>query len=199
MAPLVSLKSRKAQTLAKNQKNSSHDLIDQRRDTGISIGDDPKDIWNKTRKACVNAINKTFNTYKTENNHDGIKFIKSSSDLAASYEQSLYVKYRHDLNAYKSRFRKDLTALKNFKTMFTEDLLKGDLSVKEFTDIDENDLISRKQKDNNLKLLDTELKNTLGTQFPTNINEIKNQNVFVGEKWGISESAAKIDPEFDVE
>ncbi|GAV30389.1 hypothetical protein PMKS-003900 [Pichia membranifaciens] len=118
---------------------------------------------------------------------------------ATKYEQCLFKKNSHSLNAYKLRFRKDLTALKSSKTEFALDILAGELDIDDFVSFDEKDLISKKQQAKDSELLDSELKNKMGKQFPTNINQIKNQNVFVGEKWGISESAAKIDPDFDVE
>lgn len=176
------------------------------KDRGIPIGDDPDDVWNSTRNACVKAILKTFKTIitksdqnKDNDNNETRKFRLTAESASTKYENALYKKYSYSLNAYKLRFRKDLTALKNIKTGFAIDILHGDLDLSEFVKLDEAELISKTQKEKNCKLLDDELKNKLGHQFPTNINEIKNQNVFVGEKWGISESAAKIDPEFDLD
>lgn len=174
----------------------SKQVLPKKRDDGISIGDDPNDIWNKTRNACMAAILKALKTCIDKN--ENTKFMNSASEIAKTYETELYKKYRGSLNEYKLRFRKDLTAIRNLKTMFALNLLSGELSVLEFVSLDEKDLISFKQKEQNSKLLGAELKNSLGKQFPTSINEIKNQNTVVAEKWGISESAAKIDPEFDI-
>lgn len=174
------------------------------KDKGICIGDDPDDVWNSTRNACIKAILKTFKTAiaKSNQDKDNDKSEKTNFKLTAElastrYENSLYKKYSYSLNAYKLRFRKDLTALKNIHTGFAINILKGDLDLNDFVKLDESELISKTQKEKNCKLLDDELKNKLGHQFPTNINQIKNQNVFVSEKWGISESAAKIDHDFD--
>lgn len=162
---------------------------------GIAIGDDPDDVWNKTRAACVKAVMKTLETEK--NRHKDVEWRESPQSAASKYEQCLFKKNSYSLNAYKLRFRKDLTALKNSKTEFALDILAGELDIDDFVSFDEKDLISKKQQAKDSKLLDEELKNKMGKQFPTNINQIKNQNVFIGEKWGISESAAKIDPDFD--
>lgn len=167
------------------------------RDSGILFGDDPDDIWKSTRSACLKVIIKAFES--TQKKDRLIKFPNTPVLLATEYEKILYKQNSDALNSYKSRFRKDYIALINQKTSFAKDLLSGTLSVEAFTELDEQDLISRKQKQNNTKLLESELKNKLGKKFPKNINEIENQNVFVIEKWGISESAAKIDPQFDQE
>lgn len=164
---------------------------------GIAIGDDPDDVWHNTRTACVKAVTKTFEA--KEKTKDGKDYVETPQSAATKYEQCLFKKNSHSLNAYKLRFRKDITALKNSKTDFAVDILTGDLDINDFVSFDEKDLVSKNQKDKDSKLLDEELKNKMGKQFPTNINQIKNQNVFVGEKWGISESAAKIDPDFDLE
>ena len=164
---------------------------------GIAIGDDPDDVWHKTRAACVKAVLKTLETEKKR--HKNFECRESPQSAATKYEEYLFKKNSYSLNAYKLRFRKDLTALKNSKTEFALDILAGELDIDDFVSFDEKDLISKKQQAKDLELLDEELKNKMGKQFPTNINQIKNQNVFVGEKWGISESAAKIDPDFDVE
>lgn len=170
-------------------------------DQGIAVGDDPDDVWSTTRKACINAVLKTFQSIKSKNkdSHSLQEYKLSPQSAAATYEKALYKKNSHSLNAYKRRFRKDLTALKNAKTDFAVNILAGELDIADFVNLNENELISKIQKEKNSKLLSDELKNSMGKQFPTNINQIKNQNVFVGEKWGISESAAKIDPEFDQE
>ncbi|TID14976.1 hypothetical protein CANINC_004647 [Pichia inconspicua] len=165
-------------------------------DSGISIGDDPHDVWNKTRNACRNAVLKALQSCADKN--PDVLITSSPLVSAKEYELELHKKYGYSLSEYKLRFRKDLTALRNFKTLFAIKLLNGDMKVTDFTSLDENELISFKQKEQNNRLLDTELKNSLGKQFPSNINEIKNQNTVVAEKWGISESAAKIDPEFEI-
>lgn len=166
-------------------------------DPGIARGDDPDDIWNKIRTSCKLAVSKTFHTFISKN--EDIKLVEPIDQLSKKYEQALYKKNSYSLNAYKLRFRKDITALKNSKATFTLEILTGVLNINDFVNFDELDLVSRNQKRKNIKYLDEELKNKMGKQFPTNINQIKNQNVFVGEKWGISESAAKIDPEFEFE
>lgn len=184
-------------TLNKTQTKTPKTEVVAPKDSGIGIGDDPNDIWKKTRTACISAVFKTLQTFVSKT--DEAELTKTPTEISKSYEKCLHNKHNDSLNAYKLRFRKDLTALKNFKTLFAHDLLAGKLNVQEFCDLDEKDLISRRQKEDDCKLLEEELKNKMGKQFPTNINQIKNQNVFVGEKWGISESAAKIDPEFDLE
>lgn len=167
------------------------------RDTGILFGDDPHDIWKTTRNACLKVIVKALETAEMKNNT--LKSTNNPIILANKYENILYKRNIVSLNSYKSRFRKDYVALLNQKTSFADDLLSGKLSIEEFTQLDENDLISRKQRERNTKLLDLELKSKLGKKFPKTINEIENQNVLVIENWGISESAAKIDPQFDSE
>lgn len=167
------------------------------RDSSISTGDDPDDIWKKTRAACIKAIIRSFDLYISK--HSDAEVTITSSELSKLYEKYLYKKYQHSLNSYKLRFRKDLTALRNTKNSFTKDLLKGELSMQNFVNFVETDLISSKQKEANNKFLDDELKNKMGKTFPKNINQIQNQNMSVGENWGIPESAAKIDPEFDLD
>lgn len=165
-------------------------------DNGIPIGDDPSDIWNKTRTACVSAVSRALKSCADKT--PDVTFVATPSEIAKEYEQELHKKYSGSLNEYKLRFRKDLTAIRNIKTLFAIKLLAGEMKVSSFTSLNEEELISFKQKEENSKLLDGELKNALGKQFPTSINEIKNQNTVVAEKWGISESAAKIDPDFEI-
>lgn len=122
-----------------------------------------------------------------------------ASLIAKSYEEMLHKKYNDSLSGYKLRFRKDLVALKNSKTGFTHDLLFGVMKVEDFIKLEERDLVPQIQKEQDKKLLEDELKMKIGKNLPSDINQIKNNKVFVGEKWGVSESAAKIDPDFDVE
>ncbi|KAG0691240.1 hypothetical protein C6P40_003491 [Pichia californica] len=185
-------------TPSKNPKKGTVKNLSPSKDYGIAIGDDPDDVWNSTRTACVNSVLKTFKAIKAKDDIE-IEYKYTPEISATKYENLLYNKYSLSLNAYKLRFRKDLIALKNPKTKFAFDLMIGYLEFSDFVNLNEKDLISKSQKEKNTKLLDDQLKNKMGKQFPTNINQIKNQNVFVSEKWGISESAAKIDPEFDLD
>lgn len=168
-----------------------------KRDTGIFYGDDPSDVWRVTRLACINAMTKTLDSYRSK--HPDEDLPQSSSLIAKSYEEMLHKKYNDSLSGYKLRFRKDLVALKNSKTGFTHDLLFGVMKVEDFIKLEERDLVPQIQKEQDKKLLEDELKMKIGKNLPSDINQIKNNKVFVGEKWGVSESAAKIDPDFDVE
>lgn len=165
---------------------------------GIAFGDDPNDIWKATRAACLSAILKTFSQFASKNTPRNEE-PNQPDQVAKRYEETLYSKNKHSLNAYKLRFRKDLTALKNAKTCFAVDILSGDLTIDEFVNLDDKDLLSRKQKLKDSELLNTELKNSMGKQFPKSINQIKNQNLTIPDQWWASDSSAKIDPYFDTE
>ncbi|KAG7757768.1 hypothetical protein KL911_000744 [Ogataea haglerorum] len=117
--------------------------------------------------------------------------------LASEYECLLFESRKHNLDNYKERFRKDLIALKNQSTEFAQDLLGGNLSMKEFCSLKDSELLSKRQKSEDKQLLEKELKSKITTNLPDTINQIKSQANTVTEKWGISESAAKIDPEFE--
>lgn len=167
--------------------------------SGIFIGDDKGDVWRKTREACTAAIKKAFeNITPPLLKHGGENNIEPST-AAVKYDAILFQKHGGSLDDYKIRFRKDLVALKSSKTNFAKEILTGSLSIKEFVEFDDKDLLSKKQKEKDVKALQGELKSKMGKQFPTNIRDIKNQNNAVTEQWWIPESASKIDPEFELE
>ncbi|KAH3666154.1 hypothetical protein OGAPHI_004343 [Ogataea philodendri] len=147
-----------------------------------NLGDNSDDVWEKTTLAKIEADLESDN---------------KASSIAEEYEKMLYELRRDNIAAYKERFRKDLIALKNKSTSFGKDLLTGKLSVREFCQTKEADLVSKHQKSENKLLLEKELKSKITTNLPDTINQIKSQANTVSEKWGISESAAKIDQDFD--
>ena len=179
---------------AKSSKKISHEQF-HKDDSGISLGDDKADIWRKTREACLSAIIKVFENVKTPEHATQNELVPS--EAAKKYENLLYKKHKNTLNEYKVRFRKDLVALKSSKTNFAESVLSGALTIEEFVDFDDKNLLSKKQRESDSASLEEELKSKMGKKFPTNIRQIKNQNMAVTEQWWISESASKIDPDFD--
>ncbi|KAG7826394.1 hypothetical protein KL942_000194 [Ogataea angusta] len=145
------------------------------------LGDDSDDVWKKTLSQTQVDRESTV----------------PPGQLASEYESLLYESRKHNLDNYKARFRKDLIALKNQSTEFAQDLLRGNMSMKEFCELKDSELLSKRQKTEDKHLLEKELKSKITTNLPDTINQIKSQANTVSEKWGISESAAKIDPDFD--
>ena len=173
---------------------------------GISFGDDPSDVWKATRAACTIAVMKVFQSFSNKETlkkeiieTKTIEKQEEPSDFARKYELMLYKKHSNSLTNYKLRFRKDLTALKSSKTEFGKDIFFGNLTMEEFVEFDDKELLSVKQKLKDKELLNAELKNSLGQQFPTNINQIKNQNLTLPDQWWASGSSAKLDTNFDLE
>ncbi|KAG7877928.1 hypothetical protein KL905_001194 [Ogataea polymorpha] len=150
--------------------------------THKDLGDDSDDVWKKKTLSQIQADRES---------------VVDPGRLASEYECLLYESRKHNLDNYKERFRKDLIALKNQSTEFAQDLLRGDMSMKEFCRLKDSELLSKRQRTQDKQLLEKELKSKITTNLPDTINQIKNQANTVSEKWGISESAAKIDPEFE--
>ncbi|ODV87193.1 hypothetical protein CANARDRAFT_87362 [[Candida] arabinofermentans NRRL YB-2248] len=151
------------------------------------------------KEACKVAVKKAFEEHLNNEEVTNCEVICQPSKLSATYERLLYEKHEPNINTYKLRFRKDLTSLKNKQTDFAVDLLTGKITVEEFSGLDESQLISKTRQKQDAELLDKELKSKITMNMPDTINSIKNNSTFVSEKWGVSESAAKIDQEFDTE
>lgn len=142
-----------------------------------------------TEKALTKAIDADSIT-EDEQKH-------KPKEVAHDYEANLYRRYRDNLTQYKLRFRKELVALRNVDTEFAEELLKGEMTVEELGELKGSELISKKQRKENKMLLERELRRSIGEKLPDTLSEVPGQNTVTREKWGVSESAAKIDPMFD--
>jgi len=167
------------------------------RDTGIAEGDDPNDIWDKTRMACRSGMEKAFAKIIKVAQISEKERVKTPETISKLYEENLYKRFNSNLIQYKQRFRKDLIAMRNPDTQFAENLLTGEMTVEQFCELKEAELISKKQKKQNQELLQKELRNSIAKKPPTKLSEVEVQNTIVRDKWGISESAAKVDPRFE--
>ncbi|VEU21678.1 DEKNAAC102651 [Brettanomyces naardenensis] len=181
--------------MARKTRNSVKSKVVEVDNNGIGIGDSPTDLWEKTRAACKMGMVKAF--LKIIKAGDVEKKKYEPEELADTYEQNLYGRYKSNMNHYKGRFRKDLIAMRNPDTEFAAYLLEGRMSMEEFCTLKEEGLISKKQKRENNRLLERELRNSITEKPPEKLSDVPNQNTIVRDKWGISESAAKVDPRFD--
>ena len=166
-------------------------------DAGIAEGDDPNDIWDKTRVACIEGMQKAFAKIIRVAGITEKEQVKTPKDISKQYEENIYKRFNSNLIQYRQRFRKDLIAMRNPDTEFAENLLTGEMAVEQFCAMKESELISKKQKKENQELLQKELRNSIAKKPPTKLSEVEVQNTIVRDKWGISESAAKVDPRFD--
>ncbi|GMM28217.1 hypothetical protein DAMA08_009330 [Martiniozyma asiatica (nom. inval.)] len=157
--------------------------------TEENLGDNLNDLWETTKKACREAIVRAL--LRVDENKE------LATRLAVEYDKALSSKQGHSLKLYKSRFRKDLTAIRNADTGFAKAFVEGTMTPTEFCDLSEENLVSAKRKEQDKADKEKELRNSIGKKLEDSINEAKNQIVFTSEKWGISESAAKLDPDFD--
>lgn len=150
-------------------------------------------LWQRTRDGCRNAVCRALaKTCKSAGEKT-----KQTEALAIEYELLLHKRFGYSINAYKLRFRRDLTALRNTSGSFASDILSGKLSMEEFTSLDDSELISDKRKKQNALDVKRGMEQRIGKKMVNNINDVKQINTFSREKWGISDSAAKIDTEFD--
>lgn len=153
----------------------------------------PPSLWQKTRQGSRRAIARAL-----------ARHCRPSSEktgqieaLAAEYDSLLYRKCGHSINAYRLRFRRDLTALRSSSTTFAADLASGAMSMEAFAALDDSELVSDNRKRQDAAHVERGIAQCIGKKMVDNINEVKQINTFSREKWGISDSAAKVDPECD--
>ncbi|QPG73603.1 hypothetical protein FOA43_000915 [Brettanomyces nanus] len=178
--------------MARKQKSTIQSI-----NGGISIGDNPKDVWDQTRTACKLGMEKAFFKIIKLEDIDPEEQKGDPDLLTQLYESDLYSRYRTNMSHYKQRFRKDLIAMRNADTEFAASLLSGDMNMEEFCHLKEGELISKKRKKENKMLLERELKKSITKKLPERLSDVPNQNTIVRDKWGISESAAKVDQRFE--
>lgn len=112
--------------------------------------------------------------------------------VAEEIEQVLFEANNGIDNEYRATFRRLLISLKNKNTHFSEKLLNGDISAREFATKKVEQLKSPEQKVKDQQLRSEALEQAISHEIlPENIKQVHDGRD--REKWGVSRSAAAID------